>query len=151
WSQMPDRAIEFCAFAASDLAARDADVFGFSTVCSSYPLTLRLATAVKQQRPESVIILGGPQASVVDVATLRTFPYIDVVVRGEAECTLPLLLQALAGSTDLAAVPGITFRRDQGSEVTRNPDAPVVLDLDALPFPAFDLFPDVRSCRYFPL
>ena len=36
-------------------------------------------------------------------------------------------------------------------EVVRNPAAPLVADLDALPFPAFHLFPDVRYCRHFPL
>ncbi|HUK86674.1 MAG TPA: radical SAM protein, partial [Terriglobales bacterium] len=72
-----------------------------------------------------------------------------LVVRGEAEQTLPELVGALGGSTALAAVPGITFRA--GREVRRSPDAPLIQDLDALPFPAFHLFPDVRFCRHFPL
>ena len=72
-----------------------------------------------------------------------------MVVRGEAEQTLPELMDALAGHSSLAALPGITFR--QNGEITRNPDAPLVMDLDALPFPAFQLFPDVGSCRHFPL
>ena len=40
------------------LASMPAGIFGFSTLCSSYPLTLRLAKLVKEQRPESVIVLG---------------------------------------------------------------------------------------------
>jgi radical SAM superfamily enzyme YgiQ (UPF0313 family) len=141
--------IDFHGFAGACLAGRDVDFFGFSTVCSSYPLTLRIAAEVKRARGKSVIALGGPQASVVDAATLRAFPCIDLVVRGEAEQTLPELVDALGGSSPLAAVPGITFR--QGKEIARNPDAPLVADLDALPFPAFHLFPDVRFCRHFPL
>lgn len=139
----------FCRFAAGHLGSRDSDLFGFSTVCSSYPLTLRIAAEVKRARPKSVIALGGPQASVVDVATLRAYPFVDLVVRGEAERTLAQLVDALAESRDPAAIPGITFRRDQ--EIQRNPDAPLVLDLDALPFPAFHLFPEIRFCRHFPL
>ena len=96
-------------------------------------------------------MLGGPQASVVDVSTLRAYPSIDLVVRGEAEQTLPDLVDALAGNRPLAAIPGITFRRNEDGEIVRNPAAPLVADLDALPFPAFHLFPDVRHCRHFPL
>src|SRR3954468_22797414 len=48
WSQdpKPDK-IDFCSFAGAYLAGRDCDFFGFSTVCSSYPLTLRIAAEVK--------------------------------------------------------------------------------------------------------
>jgi radical SAM superfamily enzyme YgiQ (UPF0313 family) len=140
---------DFCSFAGSYFAARDFDFFGFSTVCSSYPVTLRIAAEVKRAHPKSVVVLGGPQASVVDVATMSAFPSIDLVVRGEAEQTLPELVDALGGGQSLAAVPGITFRRQ--NEIVRNPAAPVVANLDALPFPAFHLFPDVRHCRHFPL
>jgi radical SAM superfamily enzyme YgiQ (UPF0313 family) len=140
---------DFCNFAGQYLAARDFDFFGFSTVCSSYPLTLRIASEVKRLRPETVIVLGGPQASVVDVATLRAFPAIDLVIRGEAEHSLPEVLDVLENRGSMAAVPGVTFRAD--GEIVRNPDAPLVMDLDAVPFPAFHLFPDVGHCRHFPL
>src|SRR5579864_6179996 len=141
---------DFCAFAGSYFAGRDFDFFGFSTVCSSYPLTLRITAEVKRAHPKSVVVLGGPQASVVDIATLKAYPFIDLVVRGEAEQTLPDLVDALAGQVSLAEIPGITFRRTDG-EIARNPDAPLIMDLDALPFPAFHLFPDVGFCRHFPL
>src|SRR4029077_10326534 len=57
---------DVCGFAGTWFAGRDFDFFGFSTVCSSYPLTLRIAAEVKRAHPESVVALGGPQASVVD-------------------------------------------------------------------------------------
>ncbi|HET8891043.1 MAG TPA: radical SAM protein [Candidatus Angelobacter sp.] len=150
WLQGSSRGkTDFCNFAGSYFAARDFDFFGFSTVCSSYPLTLRIAAEVKRAHPKSAVVLGGPQASVVDTATMSAYPFIDLVVRGEAEQTLPALVDALGGCSALAAVPGITFRRQ--NEIVRNPAAPLVADLDALPFPAFHLFPDVRHCRHFPL
>jgi radical SAM superfamily enzyme YgiQ (UPF0313 family) len=150
WLQGSNRAeSDFCSFAGDYFADRDFDFFGFSTVCSSYPVTLRIAAEVKRAHPKSVVVLGGPQASVVDIATMRAFPSIDLVVRGEAEQTLPELVDALGGGQSLADVPGLTFRRQ--NEIVRNPAAPLVADLDALPFPAFHLFPDVRHCRHFPL
>jgi radical SAM superfamily enzyme YgiQ (UPF0313 family) len=154
WLQQSNRSnadTDLCSFAGDYFAGRDFDFFGFSTVCSSYPVTLRIAAEVKRTHPRSVVVLGGPQASVVDVSTLRAYPFIDLVVRGEAEQTLPDLVDAMAGDRPLAAIPGITFRRNEDGEIVRNPAAPLVADLDALPFPAFHLFPDVRFCRHFPL
>ena len=69
----------FCAFAASHVA-QGFDIIGLGTICSSYPLTLRLAARLKHANPEAAIVLGGPQASAVDVATMESFPSIDIVV-----------------------------------------------------------------------
>ncbi|MBZ5505489.1 MAG: B12-binding domain-containing radical SAM protein [Acidobacteriia bacterium] len=156
WLQKSNRSqssaeTDFCRFAGDYFAGRDFDFFGFSTVCSSYPLTLRIAAEVKRAHRESVVVLGGPQASVVDVSTMRAFPFVDLVVRGEAEQTLPDLVDALTRHSSLATISGITFRRDEDGEIVRTAAAPLVSDLDALPFPAFHLFPDVRFCRHFPL
>jgi radical SAM superfamily enzyme YgiQ (UPF0313 family) len=133
----------FFPFVAEHLGSLSFDVFGFSSICSSYPLTLRLAREAKRLYPNAQIILGGPQASVVDVSTLRAFPCIDVIVRGEADETLPTLLRRLAEGTDWHGIPGITFRL--GDEVVRNRNAPVVSDLDHLPLPAFDLDPSLKG------
>src|SRR3954471_16395940 len=111
WLQDSNRAeTDFCSYAGTYFATHDFDFFGLSTVCSSYPVTLRIAAEVKRAHPKSVVVLGGPQASVVDVHTMRAFPSIDLVVRGEAEQTLPELVDALGGGQSLAAVPGLTFR-----------------------------------------
>jgi radical SAM superfamily enzyme YgiQ (UPF0313 family) len=112
-------------------------------------LTIRIAEQIKRNNPDAIIILGGPQASAVDVATLQAFPFVDLIVRGEADETLLRVLQTGVRSPALALVPGITFR--SGGSVVRNPEAPVVMDLDALPFPAFDLLPWTEPPFYFPI
>src|SRR5271166_1575357 len=114
-----------------------ADVYGLSSLCGSYPLTIRIALAVKAARPESQILLGGPQATVVDRETLAAFPFIDLILRGEAETTLPVLLAELAGDRQLQRVPSLTYRIQ--SEPHRNPSAPIIEDLDTLPAPAYHL------------
>jgi radical SAM superfamily enzyme YgiQ (UPF0313 family) len=141
---------DFCAFASDALAPVVADVFGFSTICSSYPLTLRLARAVRARHPDAWIILGGPQASVVDRATLQTFPDVDLIVRGEAEETFPIILESLSNDArKLGLIDGVTFR--QGTEIIRRPNAPVIEDLDSLPPPAFHLYPHIKDCCYAPV
>jgi hypothetical protein len=126
----------FFPFLATRLRALSLDVVGLSSICSSYPLTLRLAEEVKRLNPRAVVIIGGTQASVVDVATLLAFPCVDVVVRGEADDTFPRLLQLVENrDARWESLPGITFRR--GDQVIRNPGGSVVEDLDRLPLPAF--------------
>ena len=139
---------ESCAFVASRVEP-GFDVIGLSTICSSYPLTLRIAELLKRACPNTAIILGGPQASAVDVATLKAFPFIDLIVRGEADESLLKVLQTGVKSPALAMVPGITFR--SGGSIARNPEALLVADLDILPFPAFDLLPGMETLSYFPL
>jgi radical SAM superfamily enzyme YgiQ (UPF0313 family) len=142
-------ATDFCAYAARYFQSQSFDIYGFSTICSSYPLTLRIAAAVKRTHPAASILLGGPQASVVDVATMKSFPAIDLIVRGEAEATLVTVLEALDGRGSLEAVSGITYRR--GAEIVRNANAAAIADLDSLPFPAFHLYPYMHACKNVPL
>ncbi|HYF90956.1 MAG TPA: radical SAM protein [Symbiobacteriaceae bacterium] len=131
--------------AARIILAKGKRVLGFSSMCNSYPAAICIARECKELAPDSVIIFGGPQASVVHTATLEGFPFIDIVVRGEGEHTLPELLTALARGEPLDAIMGITYRK--GTEVVATMGRPTIGDLDALPFPNFRLVPELE--RYF--
>jgi radical SAM superfamily enzyme YgiQ (UPF0313 family) len=141
--------VSFRDFSAACLDAKGADIYGFSTICSSYPLTLLLCNVLKEQRANSVIVLGGPQASSVDVATLESCPSVDLIIRGEAEETLPTVMDAVRRGRGFERIKGVSYRR--GRRVLRNPDAPVIEDLDSLPFPAFHLHPGIKSRKHIPL
>jgi len=128
-----------------DIARTDAQLFGFSSICSSYPLTLRLAAEAKRLHPQAYVVLGGPQATVVDTPTMEAFPWVDAVVRGEADWTLPRLIDAIdegRAATGIEDVAGITFRRKGG--VVRNLDAALIANLDMLPLPAFEMDPQIK-------
>lgn len=136
-------------YVADHLARLAGTIFGFSSICSSYPLTLRIISALRQRRPEACIILGGPQATATAVATLHGFPAVDVVVRGEGESVLPTLLSSIVAGADLRSVAGITFR--SGSNIVQNVEADLLTDLDSLPLPAYHLLPNVKSLDYLPI
>lgn len=76
----------------------------------------------------------------------------DVVILGEGEATLAELLLALEraresgepGEKALAAVAGVAYC-DAGGALQRTVPRPVISDLDAIPFPAWDL---VDGARY---
>ena len=130
-----------------EVAGAEFDIVGFGTISSTFPLTIRLARAVKQAFPRTTVILGGPQASAVDTATVSIFDEIDYVLRGEADYSLPQLVAILSGGENtrsaVSDIPGICFRRDD--QIVRNPEAPRVEDLDSLPFPAFHLDPHINE------
>jgi radical SAM superfamily enzyme YgiQ (UPF0313 family) len=129
---------------ASKVQEKSPQLVGFSTMCNSYHIALRMAEAVKSRLPQVPILFGGPQASAVDADTLEAFPFVDMVLRGEAEQTLPVLLASLEAEELLSQVPGLTYHAD--GRIVRNPDPPLLKDLDSLPIPAYHLFPhDIRS------
>lgn len=86
------------------------------------------------------VIAGGCFFGHVAAEALGT-GLIDMVVRGEGEATVVELVEALRdGSPDsLAKVDGISFRH--GDEVVTTRERELILELDALPFPAYDLLP----------
>ena len=69
----------------------------------------------------------------------------DFIILGEAEASLLELTAAIENhATDLTSINGIAFKSATG--VTKNPPRPVLKDLDALPFPAWDLI-DIDNYR----
>lgn len=137
------------------LACRGGSVYGFSTFSPSYHQSLRVAEALKRIHPDTTVVFGGPQASLVAEMTLKHFPSVDVVVRDEGEHTLCELVSRLMRGEPWLDLPGITFRSD--GRILRNNEAPVLGDLDELPIPAWHLYPvkaftaipldAVRGCR----
>lgn len=125
--------------AAERIADTRPDIVGFSTMCNSYHMTLRMAEAWKQHDATVPVILGGPQASVVDRETLEAFAFVDYILRGEAEQTLPQFLAELSAGATGFTTPGLTYRSSSG--IVRNPDTALLPDLDVLPLPAYDLLP----------
>jgi radical SAM superfamily enzyme YgiQ (UPF0313 family) len=140
--------IDFHSYAASRLADLDCDVYGFSSLCSSYPLTIRIAQQLKSLRPSALVVFGGPQASVVDQPTLQEFPFVDFILRGEADLSFPEFIERLDHGTP-EKTPALTYR--SRNSVVRNCDAPTPTELDTLPLPAFHLYPMRHPPRKVPL
>ncbi len=123
------------------LAEGDFDVLGISATTVAFHRALELANAVKVARPQTVIVIGGPHVSTQPEHPLR-FEAFDYCIRNEGELTLAELLEVLQRGGDPASVAGLAFRR-QG-QIIVNPARQYVTDLDTLPFPAYDLIPDLR-------
>lgn len=101
--------------------------------------------AMARERGCTVIVAG---SDATDNAEMYLERGAHFVVRGEGEHTLGELLHALTGRTDapLESIRGLTFAdgADAG-RIVHTPPRPDIRDLDALPFPAWDL---VDLARY---
>ncbi len=94
----------------------------------------RIAEIARAELPEARIVMGGVHPTVLPEEVLSV-PAVDYVVRGEGERTVAELFTG----TEPEKTAGLSFRAD--GRVVHNPDREMIPDLDALPFPAYDLLP----------
>lgn len=100
-----------------------------------------LASLLKEALPGATTIIGGVHVTAIPEKTMSLFPAFDVAVLGEGERTLLELIESIDSRAGLAAVRGIAFRDNDAAVFT--PPRPFIDDLDTLPFPAYDLLPDL--------
>jgi len=83
---------------------------------ANVPEVIDLAKETKARAPETLFVVGGHSASFTAEELLaHAEGAIDVVLRGEGEASLPLLLEAAKGGRDeLEKVPGAFTARGEG-------------------------------------
>ncbi|MEK7689744.1 MAG: radical SAM protein [Bdellovibrionota bacterium] len=119
------------------------DVIGFSIIAArDLYNTLKYIKIVRQENPNAKLLAGGQGTAVFAEELLNEG--VDVLVRHEAERTLPELLDAIeAGQTDFTNIQGLTFR--QNGTTFKTPDRTWIKTLDESQMPRFDLMPRVKS------
>ena len=125
-------------------------ILGISTTTVAFHRALELAQKTKAALPETITIVGGPHVSSQPTHPME-FDAFDFAVRNEGEQTLVELMQAITDDGDFEKIPGLIYRK--GRNVVVNKKRPYIADIDTLPFPAYDLIPDLRHyvpppCNY---
>ncbi len=113
------------------------DIFGITITTENRLEAFDLAREVKNARPETLVVVGGPHCATTADDTLSHIPEIDIVVSGEAEITIVELARAVeaGGGPELyRKIEGISFR-DNGAIVSTALRTKIP-DLNTLPFPA---------------
>ncbi len=114
-------------------AASGASLIGISSLFTAYSTeAIDTARAVRAACPGAVIVTGGHHPTALPRAVLDS-GVVDFVLRGEGEAGLPQLAAALHGRCALEKVPGLCFRRKNGT-LHINPPA-LVPDPDSFPPP----------------
>ena len=111
------------------------DAVGISCNYNIMP-ALYFASSIKALHPHVQTILGGNQVNGdVGNAIIKTFPFVDWVVRGEGEMAAARIMHLL-GRKVTQVPPNCSHR--SGSEVVCNPVVDKPVDMEQLPFPDFD-------------
>ena len=118
-----------------ETSLHDVDAVGISVFSKNYQQAAVLAKTIKDIDPSLPLILGGPHCITHKEHSLTHIPTADIVVEGDGEGTMPVLVEALNGTTPLSTVPGISYRTTAGA-IEHGAKATMVEDLDTLPFPA---------------
>ncbi|MDD2418861.1 MAG: DUF4080 domain-containing protein [Oscillospiraceae bacterium] len=88
-------------------------IIGFCCYIWNITPTIELIKLVKEQLPDTVIILGGPEVSYNPHEVLARQPLIDYIISGEGEKPLALLLNALLQNHDKKGIPGMCYREEK--------------------------------------
>jgi anaerobic magnesium-protoporphyrin IX monomethyl ester cyclase len=134
-----------------DAIPEDTDVIGVTCLFSFlWPLVRQLLRAIKQRRPDALLVCGGEHFTALPERALAEAP-VDAIVVGEGEETfVELLANVEAGDRRFDRVAGLVFRRAGG--VHRTPRRARTRDVDAIAPPAWDLFdPDTYNENDFSL
>ena len=114
-------------------------IVGISAHTETYGNALRIAARVKEQAPETVVVLGGAHATILPEAALAE-ECVDYVVVGAGERSIVELARfVLEGEGRLEDVPGLGWV--DGGGVARVNARAELPDPDDFPRPARHLFP----------
>jgi anaerobic magnesium-protoporphyrin IX monomethyl ester cyclase len=124
-----DRVIRDC------LTAENPAFIGLSCTTSSFLDGVRIAGLAKTVAPGIQVIFGGSHVSALKEKVLKEFPVIDFAVVGEGEQTLAELIESDGKEPD--AISGVVYRDPAGGVVFTGYRTNGI-DLDTLPFPAYE-------------
>ena len=110
-----------------------ANIVGFSTYVWNFRLSLEIARRLKKQKPEILIVFGGPQVPDEAEVFLSQFPFIDIVCHGEGEQVFCSIVESYP-SKDWGDIPSISYFDNNGAFIN-HPQAPRIKDLDIIPSP----------------
>lgn len=121
-------------------------ILGISAMTHMIVTSGKIARAVKEALPDTIVIVGGFHASFLPERTLREFPQFDLVVVGEGEIAFSELVQAILSGEPYDSISGLGFRKD--GEVQLNGRGEIPDHLDELGAPLWELFPKEHIERH---
>jgi radical SAM superfamily enzyme YgiQ (UPF0313 family) len=120
------------------------DVIAFTITTYMFYSVLKWAEFLKKNTGAKTL-MGGAHMGLYPEETM-SHDEIDYGIIGEAEETLPELIDALEKNKPLKNVKGICYKK--GKKVMVTPKRGLVKDLDKIPFPLRDQLPNKRYCSF---
>lgn len=110
-----------------------ADVVGFSSYVWNERISLEIARRLKEQKPDTLIVFGGPQVPDRVEPFLRAHRFIDLACHGEGEAVFLQILENFPART-WDGIGSLSYLTADGTLVTQ-PRAPRLRDLARVPSP----------------
>jgi tRNA A37 methylthiotransferase MiaB len=100
----------------------------------SHQMLAKAVRWVQQYRPDSYLVLGGQFSNLKYGSIMALYSEVDAVMRGDAEESLPMLLQRLARfrGRNLGDIPNLVWRAPDGSPVVNDFE---YIDIESFPSP----------------
>lgn len=102
--------------------------------CNAY-VCARTAETAKKVNPKITTVIGGQHFTATVEESLKNFPEIDYIVRGEGEVTLVALIKTLRAGKGIGGVPGLAFMHN--GNVVQTLPRQLIENIDTLPYPAY--------------
>jgi anaerobic magnesium-protoporphyrin IX monomethyl ester cyclase len=130
------------------IASFNPDIVASSSLatCNTY-LSVRTFEIAKKLNPNVLTIAGGQHFSVLDKESIKEYPEIDLIIRGEGEQILSEIVQAIVNGQPFFSVKGITYRNN--GHIIQNPPHPFIENLDNLPFPGYNFVENLVGKYHF--
>jgi radical SAM superfamily enzyme YgiQ (UPF0313 family) len=122
------------------LLKQQSKIVGISCMTNNYWWAEEIARVIKEESPDTLIVLGGMHCSFVPIELLNQRQVFDVIVRGEGEYTMLDIVMRFTENKEYNNIPGTTYIGNKG-ECFKNPSRPLIKDIDSLPFPSYELWP----------
>ena len=113
-------------------------IVGIGGLVTTYRFVRSITRFIKAWDPSVKIMVGGSVGGSIPELMVERNP-VDAVTVGEADETIKELIPALLDGSDLSKVKGIAY--NDGGRAVITEARPPIEDIDAVPFPAWDLFP----------
>jgi len=109
-------------------------VIGMPCFTFQVPVAIEIFSKIKKKFSNIILCIGGCHVSSLPKKTLSDYPYVDFVISGEAETSMPIVLNRIKSGLDISSIYGVFTR---GSE---KDNEYYYEDVDNLPFPDWSEF-----------
>lgn len=105
---------------------------------------IEIARIIKQLHPHSLVVLGGLTATCFHREIIEKYPFVDGVVRAEAEKAMLAMVRGVEQHGRLTDTPNLTYRSASG-EIRVTPLLPASENIDEFEYTRFDLLDPRKS------
>jgi len=126
------------------LEKKNPDVICLTCMTAQFPFVALFSKKYKKRHPETKIIAGGWMPTLNPELFFKVAD-CDIVVRGEGDKILPLLLKEI--TNDTWSIKGISYNQTSTQKIVHNPNSNPLSEheLNNLPLPKYDILPSLSQ------